>query len=676
LAFLAYSNSFGALFLMDNREIILNDSRVHAATADHILRILNGPYWEVKLAGLYRPLVNLSYLLNYAVLGNGATPFGYHLMNFLIHAVNIGLVYALGVLIFDALPPACLLAALWGIHPVLTESVTNLVGRADLLAALGVLAALLAYTRAIRAEGRRQTAWFAAVALASAIGMFSKESAIVAIAVLFLYDVSVGQVPRPARDPQVAPGPARRARLPGYLAVAAPALVFLALRARVLAAQPYSPTPFADNPLAGAAFWPARLTALKVIGYQLSLLLWPRHLSSDYSYNQIPVFGAGNSAEDLKALLALVICLAAGAFALWVRRRDPRLFFGIGLFFIALAPTSNLLFPMGSIMAERFLYLPSAGLVICAACGFEAVWRVPRYRSAAAAVATVLLVAATLRTWNRNLDWSDERRFWRSASEAAPGSFKPRIMLASMAPLDGPAAWDSAAGDAAAALAVLDPLPDLRNLGSPWRDAGVVYRNIGDRSAAAHADASPWYRKSLAALQRSETIELAHEAVYRSDNAGRPGGVPTRLPAALYLELGRTWQRLSEPARAIAAYERGRALESDPDLLEELAAAHRQAGNPRAAGAALVEALAMDGSRTRLAGTLVELYGAADPFGCAIARTEAGPELNINCPVVHADLCEASRNVAHNYLRHGQPAEAAAIRRTAAADFGCTDPED
>jgi tetratricopeptide (TPR) repeat protein len=660
LAFLAYSNSFSALFLMDNREIILNDSRIHTATADHVLQILNGPYWEVKLAGLYRPLANLSFLFNYAVLGNGANPFGYHAINFLLHAANIGLVYALGLLFFDALPPAFFLAALWGIHPVLTESVTNLVGRADLLAAFGVLGALLAYVQAMRSSGIR-LAWFAAGGLAAAVGIFSKESAVVAIAVLLLYDFGLAK-PAPWHT-----------RLAGYAAVVVPALVFLAQRARVLAAQPYAPTPFADNPLTVASFWASRLTAVKVIGLQAALLLWPHALSSDYSYNQVPVFGAASfGVAELEAVVALAVCVAAAAFALWVRRRDRRLFFAIGLFFVALSPTSNLLFPIGSIMAERFLYLPSVGVLICAACVFEAAWGVPRYRRAAACAAAVLLLGAGARTWARNLDWTDEQRFWRSAAETAPGSFKPHIMLAATAPLDKPAAWDAAAADTGRALAVLAPLPDLRNVGNTWRDAGVVYRNIGDRAAAAHLDSVSWYRKSLAALLRSETIELAHEEAYRRDNAARPGGAPTRLPAALYLELGRTWQRMSDPAQAIGAYERGRALESDPDLLEELAAVYRQTGNPRAAAAALVEALAVDGSRSRLAAALVELYAAADPSGCAVTHSAGGPELNLQCPLVHADLCSASRNVARNYLRRSQTSEAASIRRTAATDFGCS----
>ena len=63
-------------------------------------------------------------------------------MNFLLHGVNVALVYALGILIFETTAPAWALAAIWGLHPALTESVTNVVGRADLLSTMGVLAGL------------------------------------------------------------------------------------------------------------------------------------------------------------------------------------------------------------------------------------------------------------------------------------------------------------------------------------------------------------------------------------------------------------------------------------------------------------------------------------------------------------------------------------------------------
>jgi len=123
--------------------VISQDARIQAVTPENLRLILTEQYWHGSNAyGLYRPLTTFSYLLNYAVLGNGTNPTGYHWVNLALHAVNVSLVYLLGVLVFEAAAPApaFALAALWGVHPLLTESVINIVGRADLLAACGVLA--------------------------------------------------------------------------------------------------------------------------------------------------------------------------------------------------------------------------------------------------------------------------------------------------------------------------------------------------------------------------------------------------------------------------------------------------------------------------------------------------------------------------------------------------------
>src|SRR5258708_34810996 len=168
--FCAYSNSFYGPFLVDNDAIILRDVRVQSVTFAHIHRILTDQYWPLAVAGLYRPLTTLSFLFNYAVLGNGSSSAGYHWFNFILHAVNIGLVYTLGLVIFEQIPAAFLLATIWGIHPVLTESVTNIVGRADMLAALSVLAALLLHRKAVETSGGAKAVWLGAIALTVTAG--------------------------------------------------------------------------------------------------------------------------------------------------------------------------------------------------------------------------------------------------------------------------------------------------------------------------------------------------------------------------------------------------------------------------------------------------------------------------------------------------------------------------
>ena len=191
LVWVAYSNSFQAALVFDNKFIIGKDPRIREATSGNVHSILTGEYSNVSMgAGLYRPATTLSYLFNYAVLGNGPRPAGYHLVNLALHEINVALVYALGVLTLGGTAPALALAALWGLHPLLTESVTNIVGRADLLAAFGVLEGLLCHVKGASAAGRRKLAWLAGVAAAQAVGLFSKESAVVLPGIMLLYDLT------------------------------------------------------------------------------------------------------------------------------------------------------------------------------------------------------------------------------------------------------------------------------------------------------------------------------------------------------------------------------------------------------------------------------------------------------------------------------------------------------
>jgi tetratricopeptide (TPR) repeat protein len=644
LVLFAYSNSSGGLLLLDNERIILKDTRIRAATFENVRSILTQPYWQMVLGGLYRPLTTLSYLFNYAVLENGTSAAAYHWLNLLIHLLNVGLVYWLGLVIFEETAAAWLLGAVWGLHPILTESVTNVIGRADLLAAFGVLAGLYCHRMASARDGWRKAPWLAALMLAAAIGIFSKESAIVLVAVLVLHDVTFG----------AAAG--WRTRFAGYAAAVIPGLIYLYVRAKVLAHALSAPIPFTDNPLVGADFWTARITATKVIGKSLWLWLWPARLSYDYSYNEIPLGG-------WTAILAILVCAALVGAAIWCWRRNRMVSFAIAFFFIAISPTSNLAILIGSIMAERFLYLPSIGLAILV------VWAMRRFASQKIyrPVAAVLLIALAARTYARNGDWLDAQRFWQSGVEAAPGSYRTHILAAFMALPLTRENRDRVIANADRALAILDGLPDSENIPEAYRDAGTIYRVVGE----AGANPEHWYRKSLAALLRSERLELARDKIYRRENAARGSPGVSFLSSGLYLELGRTYNRLSDPRRAVSAFERGRAQASDPDLLEELAGAYEAVGETRKAAMALVEALAVDSKRNRLHGKLVELYGKVDPQGCSILREGGQLSLNVDCPLVHGDICSASRNVAAGYDRAGMASDAAFIRGVAARDLGC-----
>lgn len=665
LALLAYANCFRSGLVFDNYFAIAEDSRIRHATSGNVQLILTQDYWyQTSTSGLYRPLTTLSYLLNYAILGNGAAPAGYHWVNFALHAANIALVYLLGLLLFGEFAPALAMAAIWAVHPVLTESVTNIVGRADLLAGFGVLAGLVCYAGSVRSGGRRAVPWLGALLVASTIAVFSKESGVVIIAGVFLYDVAFCRS-APARS-----------RVYGYLAAAVPVAAFLWVRSRVFAGLPAALVPFTDNPLAGADFLTARLTAVKVLGKYLWLLVWPSHLSCDYSYNQIPLFGwRFTTWEDWKAILALAVCAGAAALAAFCYRRSKPVFFFIAFFFAAMAPTANLAILIGTVMAERFLYLPAIGFAGCLAwagwAGYRGLGtRWPAVRVAAPAALAVLLLTLCARTFARNADWFDERSLWTSAVQTCPASYKAHHHLASVLSVAPANDLDGARREIERALAILAPLPDGETPSAAYATAGACYRLKGD--AAAPGDRAVWYRRSMDALSRGRNADLAWERAMARRNRQEGKTVGPVVSPPLYLELGRTYRSLGEYQKALDALSIGCWSNPQAAFFEEMAANFRALGDPNQAAIVLMEGLTMDSDdQGRLVTRVMELYRQTAPESCALTGSGDAARVNFDCPLVHNQLCTAGRNVAIEYLRIDRKNEALAIATSAVRSLGC-----
>lgn len=453
LTFAAYSNSFQGGLIFDSSQVILHDARIRAFTPENLGLILTRTYSKTSSA-LYRPLTTFTYLLNYTVFGNATHPAGYHWVNLALHIANVLLVYLLCVLVFESAAPAFAAAALWGVHPLLTDSVTNIVGRADLLAAFGVLFGLLCYIKSASAARGVKPLWLAALAIAQALALFSKENGAILPGLMLLYDLAW-----PKRA-------AWRTRAPAYAVLALPFAAFAYLRA---ALPMHIAAATTDNPLLTADFLTARLTAIKVIGKYLWRFLWPAQLSPDYSYNAIPVFGWRATWEDAKTLIALIACVAAAGFAIRYRRTRPPLFFFLAFFFVALLPTSNLLIPIGSIMAERFVYLPSIGLAACVAAviGSLSPKKTPHSPTPSPTpffllALAVLCLASAARTYARNFDWHDERSLWTSAVSVVPDSAKAHYNLGT-ALLDTPGELPGAIAQFETALRINPGYADAHN---------------------------------------------------------------------------------------------------------------------------------------------------------------------------------------------------------------------
>ncbi len=410
LALLPYANSVNGRFVFDDTVIVQGNDAIHGLDAAHLKQIFGQHYWKAveSKGGLYRPVVMLSYAVDYAL--NAEDPSGYHAMNILIHALNGILVFFLLEELFARRMLSLLTALCFVLHPIRTEAVASIVGRAEILSACFVLAAWLLYIRHCK-TGRVR--WLGLSAAVFVLAVLSKESALAFVALL------------PATDFILGNGKLReiflkRTVLGRYLAFVLAVALVLLLRYWVLGGlAPLYVNP-RSNPLAAAPVWTRFLTATNVFGRYLGLLLWPMNLSADYSYNQIPLVTSIVS-WSAAIPLALLLLLVAGLFI--SARRYPVLFFSGLVFFLSFILTSNWIRPIGTIMAERLMYFPALGFNCAVAFLLCAGLSMPRWKTVSAVAAVVLLAGYGFRTIDRNPDWRDHYRLFRSAVAASPDSY-------------------------------------------------------------------------------------------------------------------------------------------------------------------------------------------------------------------------------------------------------------
>jgi tetratricopeptide (TPR) repeat protein len=414
IAVLPYLNALSADFTFDDDELIRDNAAVQVEPA----RALLG--YVYPAGALYRPLTMLTYAANASVSRN---PFGYHLVNVLLHVLVSLAVFFLALCVLKSTVGATAAAALFAVHPIHTEAVTGIVGRAELLAALGVLAMLLAFARALDTLGWRRWLWSALSLAAFAAGMLAKESAITGLGLLAVLHWWLD------RDATM------RQRLHQLAPYAAVAIAYIVLRRAMVGALGLPKPPDAlDNPLASVDTWTRLRTAVIVLRDYVALLAAPLHLSADYSLNQVAVSSAWSDPRFLAAAALLGgLALAMLAAARSAPALVPAALFGA----ISLTLTANVLFPIGTIKAERLLYLPSIGW--CLAFGLL-IAALPRQRVVNAVVAAAVVSLFGARTWARNADWHDEATLFnvtlRDAPESAKAQYNGAVALQAAGQLD------------------------------------------------------------------------------------------------------------------------------------------------------------------------------------------------------------------------------------------------
>ena len=402
---IAYANAPGNVIVHDDRFFYPSHGPLDAAS---IVGFFRRDVWGAAtgVPGLYRPFLLLSLAIDTDLFGGSAL--AAHRMNVAFHVGATLALYAFVLALLrsvqlrasipaDVVPlAAAAAAAAFGVHPIHTEAVDSIFNRSEVLATICTLLALGVVWR--WEEQRRVAAWSAAAVL-YLTGLFFRESAVAlpALAVLLI------ALMRPEGGLDV------RRFAPAALLLL-PLVVYLPLRRAALAAAPISSLPQLTEAVPPTGALGLLAFTLGSLSEYVRMVAWPYPLRVSYED-----FAGGN------VLLAVLVNATLVGLAVFARRRMPALSFGIGFFYLVLAPSTRLLTAPGlelslgghvffhsdaavTPLAERIVYLPSTGLAVSLAFGLAALGR--RYGPPAVlalGLALVLLLAPL--TLARNLAW-------------------------------------------------------------------------------------------------------------------------------------------------------------------------------------------------------------------------------------------------------------------------------
>jgi hypothetical protein len=462
---LIYVRSPLSNYIFDEQEALLANPYVNGQ-AGSFLHAFTRDFWGLppdRSIGSYRPLPDLVWRALWFI---SHRPFLHHWVNVVVHAVNASLVAGFVLLLTRKRNTAWLAGACFLASAVLTEAITGVVGIADVFGGLFVIGALLCLQRGL-------ALMFVCVFASVLLGLFSKESVLVAVPLLPWVALVTAPLLHPKR-------PLRALRALVAFAASLGALVaYTRFRhhffpvvsqvnagaalpaeagplARALALflhwfqQPQLPHDPVNNPLVDADL-PHRVAgALRVYARGLGQVVFPWTLSGDYSFPQEPIPERVYFPESILGGVLLIAPPIAGL-VIWVVSlfREARvraraatqdfaaalpdagqsalalLAIGLVWFPVAYFPHSNIPVLLPTIRAERFWYLPVFGVACLLSVLFT---RLLRTRGAWGPVVVYVFLGfqALAGRWHA-FDYTDDLIFWRATHNAAPRSAKAQL---------------------------------------------------------------------------------------------------------------------------------------------------------------------------------------------------------------------------------------------------------
>ncbi len=436
--FLLYSNTITHEYTQDDA-IVIYDNMFTTEGIEGIPGILKYDtffgFFKVEgksalvAGGRYRPLTLLMFALEVELFG--PKPFIGHLMNIAWFGLCCVVLYLLLLKIlqaakgntfayFVALGAALLFAA----HPVHTEAVANIKGRDEIITLLGSLSALYF---SIRAFQEKKNLWNLLAGLLFFLALLAKENAITFLAIVPLTYFFFTKAKTKKILTQTAP----------FLLAA---VVFLIIRSSVLGFTFSEPSlELMNNPfvkIEGNRYLPFTFgekmaTITYTLGKYIQLLIFPHPLTHDYYPRHIELMNWAN----WKVLLSLLTYLALTVYAIRGLLKKDIVSYGILFFLASLSIVSNIVFPIGTNMSERFIFMPSVGFCLIVA---VLVFRLAKRRASNqkltqfrqlkpyAGILLAVIILFSVKTFSRNFVWKDNYRLFTTDIQTSPNSAKLR----------------------------------------------------------------------------------------------------------------------------------------------------------------------------------------------------------------------------------------------------------
>ncbi|XP_053487474.1 protein O-mannosyl-transferase TMTC3 [Ictalurus furcatus] len=419
-----YWNSWLCGFVFDDVSAILDNKDLRPSTP--IQNLFLNDFWgtpmsEERSHKSYRPLTVLTFRLNYLL--SELSPASYHLLNVVLHVAVCILFLRFCRLLMDR-TTSLVAALLFAVHPVHTEAVTGVVGRAELLSSIFLLAAFLAYTKSKGAD--RSIVWTPIIltVFLVAVATLCKEQGITVIGICCVYEVFVAQgftLPllietalQVLRGKDLFPYAVLQTLLKLVVLVIS-TLLLVIVRVQVIQSQLPVFTRF-DNPAAVSSTPARQLTFNYLLPVNGWLLLNPSELCCDWTMGTIPLV---ESVLDPRNLATLAFYVLLGVLAYHSLRHGhssaKTVLMALSLIVLPFIPASNLFFPVGFVVAERVLYVPSMGFCVLVAHGFKSLALRGALKKVSWLFMGVLLLTHSVKTFYRTWDWESEYTLFTSA---------------------------------------------------------------------------------------------------------------------------------------------------------------------------------------------------------------------------------------------------------------------